>query len=99
MTVWAKWPHNCLYMDTMQMIGTPISGFYSLVTVDMMVDCIDSRHQLNLEFGGWRMEEESVRSHFSAPIFSCPLKVLENVHNVTGKLQVKKNRHFRIREE
>ena len=22
----------------MQMIGTPVSGFYSLVTVDMMVD-------------------------------------------------------------
>jgi hypothetical protein len=26
----------------MLMIGTPSSGFYSLVTVDMMVDCIDS---------------------------------------------------------
>ena len=36
----------------MQMIGTPvISGFYSSVTVHVMVDCIDSSPHLNLEGG------------------------------------------------
>lgn len=60
MTVWAKWPHNCLYMDTMQMIGTPISGFYSLVTVDMMVAALIHRHQS--EFGGWRRSLSALTS-------------------------------------
>ncbi len=40
----------------MQMIGTPISGFYSLVTVDMMVDCMIQSPSTEFGGGGWRVE-------------------------------------------
>lgn len=57
----------------MQMIGTPVSGFYSLVTVDMMVDCIDSSPSSEFmevgdgdEVGGGVCPLSLLCSHFSS---------------------------------